>query len=151
MNDDRLIQIIDALNTQGRQGPQSLLSDECYSWVSSMMDISRQDYEELIKQHTIDDAMRHDDRTAYFTRLDGGRVTLFKSNEAEFRPYVCLAIELLDPPVTSARLIKAVKAIYPGFTPVDMMPQKNLSSYQIREMCIRDRPRCVSARLSLCS
>lgn len=124
--------IIDALNVGGRQGPQSLLSDECYSWVTASLDISRPEYTRLIEENTIDADCRALDRTALFVRSSTGRVTLFKSSEDELRPYVCLATGSMSPPVTSSRLIDMVKALYPHFTPVDLMNQNNLSSPQMR-------------------
>lgn len=125
-------QIIDVLNIEGRQGPQSLLSTECYLWVKKGLKLSRSEYDSIIESNTIGSASRQTDRTAFFVRSPLGRITLFKSSEAELRPYVCLAISRLSPPVTSDRVITAVKAIYPYFTPVDLMNQHNLHAPQPR-------------------
>lgn len=125
-------QIIDSLNIEGRQGPQSLLSEECYLWAKKRLKLSRSEYDSAIKSGTIDANSRQADRTAFFVKSATGRVTLFKSSEAELRPYVCLAISRLSHPVTSDRVIAAVKAIYPYFTPVDLMNQRNLQTYQQR-------------------
>ena len=35
-----VIEIINAINNGGRQGPQSILSHECYQWVRERLDIS---------------------------------------------------------------------------------------------------------------
>lgn len=124
--------IIDALNVEGRQGPQDLLSDECYSWVRARLNITRARYNRIINDNTIDNAARAGDRSACFVRLNNSRVVLFKSNEAELRPYVCYAVDNMQPPVTSARVKTAVKAMYELYTPVDLMPQNNPGGDQAR-------------------
>ncbi|MEA4919729.1 MAG: HNH endonuclease signature motif containing protein [Clostridiaceae bacterium] len=125
-------QIIDALNIWGRQGPQSLLSTECYLWAKKELKLCRSEYTSIIENNTIGSASRRTDRTAFFVRSPLGRITIFKSSEAELRPYVCLAISRLSSPVTSDKVIMAVKAIYPYFTPVDLMIQHNLHAPQPR-------------------
>lgn len=128
-----VIEIINAINNGGRQGPQSILSHECYQWVRERLDISYEEYERVVLENT---ARKHERATArdwaYFIWGSGDKVVLFKSNEAELRPYVCLAVTRTAPPVTSSRLIAATKAIYPHFTLADKLWQNRLNSPQIR-------------------
>ena len=88
-----VIEIINAINNGGRQGPQSILSHECYQWVRERLDISYEEYERVVLENT---ARKHERATArdwaYFIWGSGDKVVLFKSNEAELRPYVCLAM-----------------------------------------------------------
>lgn len=127
------IEIIDALNKGGRQGPQDLLSAECHGWVLAHLAIPYADYEKLILENTIPESERATNRTAFFFQNARGAVSLHKTTADEIRPYVCRAIaDLPASDANTTNIILRTKAIFPDFTSVDLMNQNNLGSAQQR-------------------
>jgi len=121
--------LIELINKNGRQGPKDLRSVEVYSWIKNKVKITYEEYIELIKEHTIKDIERECNRDAYFVEDKDGKITFFKSNEEEIRKYACYIVRE-NPHITSAKAREKFKIMYQGYTIIDLMNQKNLSSKQ---------------------
>ena len=121
--------IIELINVKGRQGPKDVISKEVYDWIKNEISLSYEKYVDLIKSHTIPNTDRSYNRNAYFVQSKKGKVTLFKSNELEIRKYICYIVRN-NPGITSGETRVKLKLLYPEFTIVDLMDQKNLSSKQ---------------------
>ncbi len=124
-----IIKIIELINRNGRQGPKDLLSEEVYGWVKKDFAISRSAYETIIKNNSIKESERLENRDAFFVLDSRNRYQLFKSNEEEIRKYLCYIVRE-NPGITSAAARITFKQIYRDYTPVDLMIQQNLSSQQ---------------------
>jgi len=121
--------IIKLINKNGRQGPKDLKSEEVYSWVKSGLDISYGDYIKILKENSIEESVRKNDRNAFFVIDSKGKIQLFKSNEEEIREYICYIVRE-NPGITSGEAREKLKLIYQDYTLVDLMEQMNLSSPQ---------------------
>lgn len=121
--------IVEVINKEGRQGPKDLKSLEVYNWVNRILHIDYQEYMSILKSNSINDLDRNENRNAYFVIDSDGKYKLFKSKEEEIRKYICYIIRE-NPNITSSEAIKKFKLIYQGYTIVDLMDQKNLSSQQ---------------------
>lgn len=133
-----IIDVIYAINQNGRQGPRDLKSAEVFSWVRARVDISYETYISLLEKHSISAQERLNRRDAFFIRDANGRYGLFKSTEGELHDYVC-AVVYQHPGIPSNDIIRRVKLIYPGYTYIDLMDQQNLSSpQQVIDQTIRN-------------
>ena len=121
--------LVELINRNGRQGPKDLRSEEVYSWVKDKLKLSYEEYVEIIREHTIKESDREHNRDAYFVEDEDGRITLFKSNEEEIRKYACYIVRE-NPGITSGQARIKFKIMYQGYTIIDLMDQKNLSSEQ---------------------
>lgn len=121
-------EIVEIINREGRQGPKDLKSDEVYSWVTRVKDISYDDYLNILKDNAIEDKDREINRDAYFI-VKNGKYEFFKTKEQEIRKYCCYVVKH-NPNITSAEVIEKVKLLYNKYTPIDLMEQKNLDSKQ---------------------
>lgn len=121
--------IVEAINRGGRQGPKDLKSAEVYEWVKQAVDISYDDYLKLLYDNAIEEKDRLKNRNAFFIVEENGKVQLFKTKEEEIRKYLCYIVRE-NPNITSGDARIKFKLIYQGYTLVDLMDQKNLSSDQ---------------------
>lgn len=126
---EKITKIIHLINKNGRQGPKDLKSKEVFGWVSSEMDITYDEYLQILQKHSIPESERETNRNAFFVLDSHNRYQLFKSNEEEIRAYICFIVRE-NPHITSSEARKKFKIIYQGYTLVDLMDQMNLSSKQ---------------------
>lgn len=128
-NYKEITNIIKLINSNGRQGPKDLLSDEVYGWVKKGFNITYDNYKRMIISNSIDESQRSQNRNAFFVLDSHNHYQLFKSNEEEIRKYLCYIVRE-NPNITSADARITLKQIYRDYTPVDLMDQQNLSSQQ---------------------
>lgn len=128
-NYKEITKIIELINSNGRQGPKDLLSDEVYGWVRKGFNITYDNYKRMILSNSIRENERSNNRNAFFVLDLHNHYQLFKSNEEEIRKYLCYVVRE-NPHITSADAIITLKQIYRDYTPVDLMSQQNLSSHQ---------------------
>lgn len=121
--------VIAAINANGIQGPQDLRNLREYGWVKQSVDIDYDSYIELLLDHCIDEAERDNIRNAYVIRDKKGRLSRFKSTEAELRGLICYVVAQ-EPHITSDIIKSRVKLAYHDATPVDLMLQVRLDSPQ---------------------
>lgn len=126
-NYKEITDIIKFINSNGRQGPKDLLSDEVYGWVRKGVNISYNNYKKLIISNSINESERSINRNAFFVLDSRNHYQLFKSNEEEIRKYLCYIVRE-NPNIESKDVRITFKQIYRDYTLVDLMDQQNLSS-----------------------
>jgi len=130
--------IVEIINKNGRQGPKDLKSKEVFEWVQRNINITYEEYMHILNENAIHQSERETNRNAFFVIEESGKYQLFKSNEEELRKYVCYIIRE-NPGITSSETIDKFGLIYQGYTIIDLMDQKNLSSNQeIYEQTVRN-------------
>ena len=65
-NYKEITNIIKLINSNGRQGPKDLLSEEVYGWVRKGFNITYDNYKRMIISNAIDESQRSHNRNAYF-------------------------------------------------------------------------------------
>lgn len=120
--------IVEVINKEGRQGPKDLKSKEVYNWVTEHIDITYEDYLNILKNNAIKDEDRDKNRDAFFT-IEHGKYRFFKTRESEIRKYCCYVVKY-NPHITSSEVINKVRLLYNEYTTIDLMEQKNLESKQ---------------------
>lgn len=121
--------IVEIINKGGRQGPKDLKSKEVFGWVTNKIDIDYDTYMKVLNENAIPESDRDENRNAFFVIEENGKYQLFKSKEEEIRKYICYIVRE-NPNITSSEAREKCKLLYQGYTIVDLMDQKNLSSKQ---------------------